>query len=234
MSNDFSKFNITQVPKDTVYSLLKHNHYLRRLPNINYAFGLYKNNELMGVCTFGLPPSQTLCFGIFNGKYQDEILELNRLFLIKNEKNLASFFISKCLKLLPKPKVIISFSDISVNHHGYVYQASNWIYTGLSSKFTDYAVKGLEHLHHATIEDSVGRYDKNPNLNKKEALKKKYGDKLYKIERPRKHRYIFICGNKKQKRERVSELQYKICSYPKGNNKNYDIGEIKETQGLLL
>ena len=234
MSTHFSDYSVVLVPKSTVYTVLKRNHYLKRLPNIKYAFGLYKQKQLMGACTFGLLQSQTLCYGIFNGKYQDEIIELNRLFLVENIKNLASFFIAKCLRQLPKPKVIISFADTSADHHGYIYQASNWIYTGLSSKFTDYAVKGLEHLHHATIEDSVGRYDKNPDLNKKEALQKKYGDKLYKTERPRKHRYIYICGNKRQIKNRVYDLQYDICEYPKGDNKNYDVGQISETQGLLI
>jgi len=229
-----NNYEVVEVPSSTVCGLFKENHYLKRVPNIKYAFGLYKEKYLFGACTFGLPPSQTLCAGIFNGKYQNEILELNRLFLVQNTKNLASFFIAKCMKQLPKPSVIISFADTSAHHHGYIYQASNFIYTGLSAKFTDYAVKGLEHLHHATIEDSVGRYDKSPNLNKKEALQKKYGDKLYKTERPRKHRYIYICGSKKQKKDRKKDLLYPVCNYPKGNNKNYSVGNVAPTQGLLL
>tara|TARA_R100000697_G_C5403346_1_gene185899 strand:- start:67 stop:768 length:702 start_codon:yes stop_codon:yes gene_type:complete len=228
------EYFVAQVPKETVLIILKHNHYLKRIPNIKYAFALYKNNLLMGVCTFGLPPSHTLCYGIFKGKFQKEILELNRLFLTKNTKNLASFFISKCLKQLPKPKVIISFADTSADHHGYIYQASNWIYTGLSSKFTDYAVKGLEHLHHASIGDSVGRHDRNPALNKQEALQRKYGNNLYKKQRARKHRYIYVLASKKDKRERLANLQYKILQYPKGNNITYAVGDIEPTQGLLI
>jgi len=234
VSKQFSAHTVTEVPKKTVHDLLIQNHYLHRLPSVSYAFALYNYQILKGVCTFGFPPSQTLCKGIFGGKYKNEILELNRLFLTENTKNLASFFISKCLGKLPKPRVIISFADTSVHHHGYIYQASNWIYTGLSNRFTDYTVEGLEHLHHGTIEDSVGRYDKNPKLNKKEALQKKYGDKLYKIERPRKHRYVYICGNKQQRKERLANLNYDICSYPKGDNKNYQVGKIAATQGLLI
>jgi len=33
-------------------------HYAHRLPSICYSFGLYdKNNTLVGVCTYGEPPS---------------------------------------------------------------------------------------------------------------------------------------------------------------------------------
>ena len=91
------------------------------------------------------------------------------------EKNVLSFFVSGCLNRLPKPSVVVSYADTSQGHHGFIYQATNWIYTGLSAKFKDYAVRGLEHMHHSSIEDSVGRYDENKNINKHELLRKKYG-----------------------------------------------------------
>ena len=37
-----------------------------------------------------------------------------------------------------------------------------------------------------------------------------------------KHRYIYIVGNSKQKKERLKNLKLKIETYPKGDNKNYD------------
>ncbi len=33
--------------------------------------------------------------------------------------------------------IIVSYADTSQNHHGYIYQATNWIYTGLTKKNTD-------------------------------------------------------------------------------------------------
>ena len=55
-------------------------------------------------------------------------------------------------------------------------------------------------MHHSSIEDSVGRYDANKNINKHELLRKKYGDRLYMKERPRENIDIFIfLGNKKRK-----------------------------------
>ena len=124
--------------------------------------------------------------------------------------NTLSFFVSQCFKQLPKPMVLVSYADTSQNHHGYIYQATNWIYTGLSNKFTDYAVKGLEHMHHSSIEDSVGRYDKNKNIDKHTLLKEKYGDKLYLKERPRKHRYFYFLGTKKDKKIMLKNLSYTI------------------------
>jgi len=42
--------------------------------------------------------------------------------------------------------------------------------------------------------------------------------------RNQKHRYIYLVGNKKEKREMLKELNYPIISqYPKGDERKYDI-----------
>jgi hypothetical protein len=70
------------------------------------------------------------------------VLELNRLVLKYNKKNEASMLVGKSIKLLPKPKIIISYADISQNHIGYIYQATNFIYTGLSAKRKEWQMTG--------------------------------------------------------------------------------------------
>ena len=162
------QFIVRSIESSQTYEWFLHKHYAKRIPNISYSFGLYDRNKfLKGVCSFAKPMSHTLVQGALGGKFTDTFLELNRLVVNDNlEKNTLSFFVSQSLMLLPKPHVVVSYADSSYHHHGYIYQATNWIYTGLSSKFTDYAVKGLEHLHHSSIEDSVGRYDKDKNINK--------------------------------------------------------------------
>ena len=230
------KYSIKSVKNSECNEWFLKKHYARRLPNINYAFGLYdKKNILQGVCSFGKPMSHTLVSGAVNGLYQDNFLELNRLVINQGlEKNVLSFFVSGCLNRLPKPLVVVSYADTSQGHHGFIYQATNWIYTGLSAKFKDYAVKGLEHMHHSSIEDSVGRYDENKNINKHELLRKKYGDRLYMKERPRKHRYFYFLGNKKEKGIMNKNLQYKVEPYPKGDNKRYDASYVPTVQGILF
>jgi len=230
------KYSIKSVKNSECNEWFLKKHYARRLPNMNFAFGLYDNlNLLQGVCSFGRPMSHTLISGAVNGLYQDNFLELNRLVINEGlEKNVLSFFVSGCLNKLPKPLIVVSYADTSQGHHGFIYQATNWIYTGLSAKFKDYAVKGLEHMHHSSIEDSVGRYDENKNINKHELLRKKYGDRLYIKERPRKHRYFYFLGNKKEKEIMNKNLQYKVKPYPKGDNKRYDASYVPSVQGVLF
>ena len=210
-------------------------HYAKRIPSTSYAFGLYQNSSLIGVCSFGRPMSPALTKGAFNGLYQDTFLELNRLVINEGaNKNALSFFVSRSLKLLPKPNVIVSYADTSQHHHGYIYQATNWIYTGLSFKKQDYKIKGLEHLHSASITDSLGRTDKKKGLKQIALLREKYGDDLYLIDRHRKHRYFYLIGTKKDKKEMLKNLAYKVEAYPKGDNKRYDSNYFPATQTLLF
>ena len=43
---------VHQIPYDMTHEWLLKRHYAKRLPNIIYAFGLYKDGFLYGVCTF--------------------------------------------------------------------------------------------------------------------------------------------------------------------------------------
>lgn len=199
-------------------------HYAKRVPSVSYSFGVYVDDVLEGICSYGRPVAHTLIKNAFNGEYQDDFLELNRLCVNDGlGKNVLSKFVSQTLNMLPKPKVIVSYADTSMGHNGYIYQATNWIYTGLSVPFKDYMVKGYEHLHSASVMDMVGRSDKNGHIDKVKLLKNKFGEEnVYMVERPQKHRYFYLLGSKKQKKNMKKNLKYDILPYPKGQNNRYD------------
>jgi hypothetical protein len=184
-------------------------HYAKRFPSVSYAFGLFDDEDLIGVVTYGTPPSATLRTGLAGKKNQERILELNRLCLKHNRKNEASHLVAKSLKLLPVGKIIISFADTDQNHKGIVYQASNFKYYGLSAKRTDWKIKGKEHLHGQTIADEFRGV---PNRSK--AMREKYGHDFYLHPRPRKHRYIYVTGGRKYK-NLYECIKYKQEDYPK-------------------
>lgn len=186
-------------------------HYAKRWPSITYAYGLFDGESLIGIVTYGTPPSATLRRGIAGDKNIQNILELNRLVLLNNEKNEASKLISGSLKLLPKGKIIISFADCSQGHNGCVYRASNFNYYGLSAKRTDWALKSKPHLHGQTVADEFRGHQ-----NRSKLMKEKYGDDFYLKPRPRKHRYIFVTGSKKQKKKLKSEIIYKEEKFKAG------------------
>lgn len=204
------KYSVESVDRDDCAEFILEIHYAKRWPSITYAFGLFEDETLIGVVTYGTPPSSTLRRGIAGDQYKSDILELNRLCLRHNRKNEGSLLIGNSLKLLPKNKIIVSFADTSEGHIGSVYQASNFLYCGLSAKRTDWKVKGMEHLHGQTIADKFRGVK-----NRAAAIREMYGDDFYLAPRPRKHRYIYIVGSKTYRKKVMKSLLYTQQPYPK-------------------
>lgn len=205
-------------------------HYLQRMTSFSYSFGLFHKKILVGILTYGNAIPLTMKKSLFGDKYIDYVYELNRLITNDNlNKNANSFFISKTFKMLPKPFIVVSYADASFGHNGYIYQATNFMYTGKSHTQKDWKIKGKEHLHTRTLFDEFP-YQKN----RVQKLKKKYGDKLYQVERPPKNRYVYVIANKKQKKQILKEKMFKIYPYPKMKNKNYDASFQPTTQAKLF
>lgn len=202
---------VKSIKPEQTHDWLINKHYAKRIPSISWAFGFFRGGILSGVCTFGTPASSTLLRGVCGDNWAENVIELNRLVINNANKNEASFFVSKSISMLPKPKIIVSYADTDMNHVGTVYQACNFIYTGLSSKFKDPKIKGLEHQHHATYANGMSNDD----------LKRKYGDRLYFEERSRKHRYIYFHCSKSDKKRIISDFKYKQHEYPKGKSGRY-------------
>ena len=197
-------------------------HYAKRIPLIMHSFGLYVDKKLDGIITYGMPASPALCVGVCGEDHRHLVLELNRLCLLNNKKNQASFLVGNSLKLLPKPSIVVSYADTSMNHNGYIYQATNFIYTGLSAKRTEWRIRGSNrHSRTLTAQHTLEEMQNNP-------------DKFHRLDRPQKHRYIYFLGDKKQKKEMLSKLNYNIEPYPKGDNVNYEVGHIPTVQGVLF
>lgn len=201
------------IPKEQTHEWLLKKHYAHRIPSISYAFGLYQDEQLVGVCTFGKPANNFLCEGICGSDYKSLVLELNRLCLNDDvPKNSESYFVSRCLNLLPTPAIIVSYADDGQGHKGYIYQACNFIYTGATKERTDIFTGDGKHSRH---------YDKHTV------------DYSKRIKRTSKHRYICFCGTKKEKKHFLALLQYPIEPYPKGDNANYDASYQPKIQGVL-
>jgi hypothetical protein len=199
-------YSVKKIDSNQTYDWLLHKHYAKRIPSISYAFGLFKENILQGICTFGKPASNSLCIGVCGENYSEFVYELNRLVINENlEKNVLSYFVGQIFKIFKKNKIkiiLVSYADTKMNHNGYIYQATNWIYTGRTQERTDIG-SGESHSRH---------YDKNSD----------YSIRKF---RSSKHRYIYSIGF-----DLLKILKYNIEPYPKGENKNYDASYIPEVQ----
>lgn len=204
------KLEVKPIEKKLTYDFILNKHYAKRKPSISFAYGLYIEENLEGILTIGKPASNSLCTGVCGEKYSKHVYELNRLCVNEGlEKNVLSKFVSSVLKDLKKQNlIIISYADEGMCHHGYIYQATNFIYTGLSAYRTDrYCEKGKHSRHNKKNDEETSHL---------------------RIIRSPKHRYIYICGDKRFKKEVLKNLNYKPQPYPKGDNKRYAHGEGKK------
>ena len=191
-------------------------HYAKRMCPISFAFGAYRDTVLVGVVTYGTPASPHLCRGICGEEWSDKVLELNRL-CCENTSNVASILVGRSLRQLPEPSIVVSYADTAQGHVGYIYQATNFIYTGQtdSDRKTPRGdrVAGIGHSRHdgrmadGTVDKSLGIVRRLP-----------------------KHRYVFPCGTAKQRAQIRAALRYSIEPYPKGESRRYDSSARIETQ----
>ena len=223
-----SRLLVASIPAREAEPWLLARHYARRLCPISYAFGVYRDKMLIGVVTYGTPASAPLRGGVCGGEWADKVLELNRL-CCENAPNVASVLVGRSLRALPKPSIVVSYADTQQGHVGYIYQATNFIYTGLSAKRTDWKVRGREHLHGATIAD-----ESRGQENRAEWMRAKYGNDFYLEDRPRKHRYVFLCGSRRECSAMRLALRYPAQPYPKGESSRSDVSGIIETQRVLF
>ena len=177
-------------------------HYARRMPCVQYAFGLFVGGVLIGCVTYGQPASPFLCKGLAGPENRKNVLELNRLVILPeyNGSNSASFLVGQSLKMLPSHSFVVSYADYGGwGHVGYVYQATNFLYTGMTKARTDkYSESG--HPRHYL-----------PNETRRQP-------------RSAKHRYVYLVGDRRDRKQMRKELRYPVLTeYPKGDTRRYDV-----------
>jgi hypothetical protein len=121
-----------------------HWHYSKKIPvNKLLKIGIWEGGEFVGVIIFGVGASAVI-HRQFSLK-QTEVCELVRIAL-KEHASPVSRMISIALRFLQKNapllRVVVSFADPNEGHHGGIYQATNWIYTGKSAVTTEYFYNG--------------------------------------------------------------------------------------------
>jgi len=96
--------NVLPIKPEESHPWILQKHYSKRLPNIMFAFGLFKKMQLVGVVTYGMPASRSLVIGLCGEEYADFVIELNRLCLQNNEKKRSQFFSWKFIENVTKTK----------------------------------------------------------------------------------------------------------------------------------
>ena len=201
------QLTIKGIPHKVAQDIIVKRHYLHRKAPCSYSWGLYDNDEIVGVIMYGTPSSAPLRRGIAGDDEKNNVIELTRLWIDDRiGKNAESYLIGNTVKKVNK-EIVVSYAEIEQGHLGTVYQACSFLYTGLSAKRTNWVVEGID-KHCQTIADKHTSAE----------LKAKYGSKFKLVPRPRKHRYVFINAKKKRRLDLINKLKYKIQDYPTNEN----------------
>lgn len=195
-------YKVERIPCKQAKEYIIKNHYSHGCHNgPSPCYGLFEDNNLIGVLMFATPCSENVRASVFGEQYKDCVTELHRLHILDvTPKNAESWFISRCLKLLrqdkPQIKAVISFSDLTEGHSGVIYQATNAYRCGHTGKATFYV-------------DETGRlrHPRQCGVNITKDMAKEKGWKA--IKRGAKNRYIYILGQSKKERKKYINM----CRY---------------------
>ena len=161
------------------------NHYLHSLPGgTQLAFGVFLDRRLMGAITLGVGSFNA--HSLVEGGSARDCLTLSRLWLADElPKKSESKVIGTVLKFLKKHtnlKFLLSYADPAQNHTGTIYQATGWLYTGLSDAMPLYDIGDGKPRHSRSLAHAFGTH----------SLKhfKRHGVEVKLVPQEAKHRYV--------------------------------------------
>jgi hypothetical protein len=188
---------VVGITTQTATQLVVDKHYLHRRPPISHSFGLVTaGGDIVGVCTFGTPPSRNAQMSVCPTNPSTAI-ELNRLWIADNEAHgAASWFVSRCLQQIP-PFIVFSYADTKAGHHGGVYRALSWRYGGQTDEDRktprfDYVTPGGGHDRHTKASDPG----------------------VVRVRRQPKHRYWTTTGSSRERRRLAALCGWDDREYP--------------------
>lgn len=116
--------------------LVKRHHYSRRAPsNVQCVGTLHDSGGLFGdygeavaACFFSIPPT----------RWSEDVWELSRLVRDDNPRPLTQLISWTCGAAKAKgADLLVSFADKTQGHHGGIYQAASWNYSGARDRSID-------------------------------------------------------------------------------------------------
>jgi hypothetical protein len=153
--------NIAPISQIDAKEILIPNHYLHSFPGgTKLSFGVYLDARLLGALTFGVGPY--LGYKLVKDASPDDVVTLTRLWLSddlpRNSESRVLGFVLRSLRKETSLKFVLAYSDPAAGHLGTIYQATNWLYTGLSSATPLYDIgDGIPH-HSRSLAHQLGSH----------------------------------------------------------------------------
>lgn len=161
---------LTKANSKAIKYACKNFHYSQSVPTVQYAYNVYNDkNEWCGVILFGGGANNNLAksFDLRNG----EVLELERVAL-NGKQEQTSKAVSIALRLLHKEnpivKLVVSYADHRQKHLGIIYQATNWIYLGMTKTSDFQYFYNGKWTHERTINSKSNKDELKATLQKRQ------------------------------------------------------------------
>lgn len=126
-----SSYLLTDVSVRRCEPLVKKHHYSGRMPSaVQLCYGISSDTQLVACCIFSNA----------TGRWEADLWELTRLVRLPDLDYPMSALISKALGYIRQNKLtdlIVSFADSEEDHHGGIYQACSWLYSGRRNERLD-------------------------------------------------------------------------------------------------
>jgi hypothetical protein len=168
------------------------------------SFGVFLGDRLLGVITFGAGPQ--MAHSLVTGAIRGDCLALTRLWisdeLPSNSESRTLGVILRSLKRYTNIKFLVTYADPAYSHTGTIYQATGWIYTGLSEATPSYDVGDGKAIHSRSFGQIYGSH----SLEYLAA----HGVKVKVVPQSAKHRYIYFLDLSWR-----SKLRTQVLPYPK-------------------
>jgi len=133
---------------------VEHWHYSRSLSSgRNVYIGVWEGGKFIGVIVFGIGSGNATNGKGYGLARSHEMAELTRIALTKHEtpiSRIVKIAIQFIRRQSPGLRMIISMADPMHGHHGGIYQAGNWIYTGQTAEDYQYQLPDGRYVHHRT------------------------------------------------------------------------------------
>ena len=148
--------------KATKYAVMNF-HYSKTMPPCGCSFSVFNNSgEWCGVIIYSKGASNKIAMPY--KLVQGQVIELVRVALNgcqESTSKAVAVSLTLVRKLNPLVKLIISYADTGQQHTGIIYQATNWIYTGVSKGEPSYIHKITGRRYHNRNVSISGIKDRN-------------------------------------------------------------------------
>ena len=197
------QLRVVAIPISIAKKVMSRNHYLHSIPGgTSLAFGVFMGGRLVGAVILGA--GSVNGYRLVDGADRGDCLTLTRLWLAdelpSNSESRVLGIIKRSLRRHTDVKFLVTYADPSHGHVGTIYQATGWLYTGLSQPTPLYDVGDGRARHSRTFSQEYGT-----RSTRHLALE---GVEVRQLPVTPKHRYVLFLDQGWAERLRVPVLPY--------------------------